>query len=134
MFCLIRYRKSPQFGNIMTVLRIVTNVASEKTSDAASFYRDLLELEPIMDLGWIVTYSSSETMATQINIATEGGSGTPLPDISIEVDNVDAVYERAKLSKLEIVYDLTNEPWGVRRFYTRDPFGKLVNILQHVEI
>ncbi|HYN27676.1 MAG TPA: glyoxalase, partial [Burkholderiales bacterium] len=24
-----------------------------------------------------------------------------------------------------------SEPWGVRRFYVRDPFGKLINILQH---
>lgn len=30
-----------------------------------------------------------------------------------------------------IVANIT-EPWGVRRFYVRDPFGKLVNILQHV--
>ncbi|RVB32138.1 glyoxalase, partial [Mesorhizobium sp. M7A.F.Ca.CA.004.05.1.1] len=22
-------------------------------------------------------------------------------------------------------------PWGVRRFYVRDPFGRLVNILSH---
>jgi hypothetical protein len=25
------------------------------------------------------------------------------------------------------------EPWGVRRFFVRDPLGKLVNILQHEE-
>jgi uncharacterized glyoxalase superfamily protein PhnB len=30
-----------------------------------------------------------------------------------------------------ILYDLTDEPWGVRRFYVRDPFGKVVNILSH---
>ncbi|HWT72019.1 MAG TPA: glyoxalase, partial [Oxalicibacterium sp.] len=24
-----------------------------------------------------------------------------------------------------------SESWGVRRFYVRDPIGKLVNILQH---
>jgi len=24
-----------------------------------------------------------------------------------------------------------DEPWGVRRFYVRAPFGKLVNILAH---
>ena len=30
-----------------------------------------------------------------------------------------------------ILYDLTDEPWGVRRFYIRDPFGKVVNILSH---
>jgi len=25
----------------------------------------------------------------------------------------------------------TDEPWGVRRFYVRDPFGKLFNVLAH---
>ncbi len=24
-----------------------------------------------------------------------------------------------------------SKPWGVRRFYVRDPFGKLVNIISH---
>ena len=33
--------------------------------------------------------------------------------------------------QLEIVYDITDEPWGVRRFYLRDPLGRLVNILSH---
>ncbi len=32
----------------------------------------------------------------------------------------------------KIEYELTDEPWGVRRFYVRDPFGKLVNILSHL--
>jgi len=26
-----------------------------------------------------------------------------------------------------------HEPWGVRRFFVRDPFGKLVNVLSHDE-
>ena len=41
------------------------------------------------------------------------------------------MYERAKVVGLEIVYGIADEPWGVRRFYVRDPFGKLVNILSH---
>jgi ribosomal protein L34E len=32
---------------------------------------------------------------------------------------------------LEIVYRLVYEPRGVRRFYVRDPFGNVVNILAH---
>lgn len=24
-----------------------------------------------------------------------------------------------------------SEPWGVRRFYVKDPLGKLISILQH---
>ena len=31
-----------------------------------------------------------------------------------------------------IAYPLADEPWGVRRFFVRDPFGKLVNIVSHV--
>ena len=43
------------------------------------------------------------------------------------------VYARAKSSGYDIAYDLTDEPWGVRRFYVRDPVGKLLNILSHPE-
>lgn len=36
-----------------------------------------------------------------------------------------------KNSGFEITYKLTDEDWGVRRFFVIDPFGKLVNILSH---
>jgi uncharacterized glyoxalase superfamily protein PhnB len=51
--------------------------------------------------------------------------------LSIEVDDVEAIYRRALAANLKTVYDLTDEPWGVRRFYLRDPLGRLVNILSH---
>ncbi|AFL53118.1 hypothetical protein USDA257_c45800 [Sinorhizobium fredii USDA 257] len=47
------------------------------------------------------------------------------------MDDVDEVYGRAKAAGAEIVYDITDEPWGVRRFFLRDPFGNIVNILSH---
>ena len=31
----------------------------------------------------------------------------------------------------EIVHPLTDEPWGVRRFFVREPNGKVLNILSH---
>jgi hypothetical protein len=30
-----------------------------------------------------------------------------------------------------IVHPLTDEPWGVRRFFVRDPTGVVVNVLGH---
>ena len=72
-------------------------------------------------------------MTVQISIATEGGCGTPVPDLSIEVDDVDTVLEAMKAAGFSIEYGPVDEPWGVRRFYVRDPFGKLVNILAHGE-
>jgi hypothetical protein len=47
-----------------------------------------------MDLGWILTFAAGEAAAPQISIATEGGSGTPVPDLSIEVDNLDEACSR----------------------------------------
>jgi len=70
-------------------------------------------------------------MAVQVSFASEGGSGTPVPDLSIEVDNLEAALERTRQAGISIEYGPASEPWGVRRFYVRDPFGKLVNILQH---
>jgi uncharacterized glyoxalase superfamily protein PhnB len=31
----------------------------------------------------------------------------------------------------EIVHPLTDEEWGVRRFFVRDPNGRVVNVLGH---
>ena len=115
----------------MTVLRIVTNIAADQIQDVQKFYSDLFDLCVVMDHGWIVTLSSGETAPCQISLATEGGSGTEVPDLSIEVDDVDAVHKRAKSLGYDIEYELTNEPWGVRRFYLFDPTGKLLNILSH---
>jgi lactoylglutathione lyase len=84
-----------------------------------------------MDLGWIATYGSHTKSVVQMSFMKEGGSGTAVPDISIEVDDVDEAYHRMKEEKFKIEYHITDEPWGVRRFFVRDPFGKLINILSH---
>ena len=53
------------------------------------------------------------------------------PDVSIEVDDVDAVYDRALAAQAEIVGPLTDEEWGLRRFFVRDPNGAVINVTQH---
>jgi catechol 2,3-dioxygenase-like lactoylglutathione lyase family enzyme len=115
----------------MKVNRIVANVAASDVAAAKPFYRDILGLEPLMDFGWIATYGSSETMQVQISFASEGGSGTPVPDLSIEVDDLDEALHRMQAAGIAIDYGPADEPWGVRRFFVRDPFGRLINILQH---
>ncbi len=117
----------------MTVRRIVANIATGDPARARAFYETLLGLEAVMDLGWIMTFGAPGEAAQtpQLSIASEGGSGTPVPDLSIEVNDVDEVHRRALAAGLEITYGIADEPWGVRRFYVRDPFGKLVNILSH---
>ncbi len=115
----------------MKVLRIVPNLQASDPAAARAFYQTLLGLEGVMDQGWIVTFAADTRMTPQVSIASEGGSGTPVPALSVEVDDVDAVFARARQAGCAIVYPLTDEPWGVRRFYVLDPFGNVVNILAH---
>lgn len=116
----------------MKVLRIVTNVGTTTPGAARRFYQDVLGLEVLMDMGWIETLGSSETMTVQISFMSQGGSGTPVPDLSIEVDDLDAALRRVKKAGIPLEYGPVDEPWGVRRFFVRDPFGRLVNLLTHL--
>lgn len=115
----------------MQVLRIVPNIRAESVEKTRRFYAELLGLETVMDHGWIATLASDESMIAQIGIASEGGSETPVPAVSIEVDDLDEALRRARLLDADIPYGPVDEPWGVRRFYVRDPDGTLLNILTH---
>ena len=117
----------------MTVKRIVMNIATPQVKDVQRFYSALFDLTVAMDLGWIATLQADETVPPQISIASQGGSETQVPDVSIEVDDVDAVYAKAQEMGCKIIYALTDEPWGVRRFYVRDPAGKTINVLAHLD-
>jgi catechol 2,3-dioxygenase-like lactoylglutathione lyase family enzyme len=115
----------------MAVKRIVPNIRAERVNNAKWFYGDVLGLTIVMDQGWILTFAGEGMAPPQISVATEGGSGTPVPDLSIEVDDLDEIYRRVLAAGIAAEYGPTSEPWGVTRFYVRDPFGRLVNIMTH---
>ncbi|MGN7356853.1 VOC family protein [Paenibacillus sp. SAF-054] len=116
----------------MKIKRIVANIETQDLSKASYFYGEVLGLEQLMDMGFIATYGTDEKMSTQISFLSEGGSGTPVPDLSIEVDDLDDALARMKEAGIPVEYGPAEEPWGVRRFFVRDPFGKLINILMHL--
>lgn len=115
----------------MKVLRIVADVETDDVQKADAFYKDVLGLDLAMDHAWIRTYASKAEMTVQVSFASEGGSGTPVQYLSVEVDDLDEAVRIINNANIAIEYGPVSEPWGVRRFYVRDPFGKLINILQH---
>jgi catechol 2,3-dioxygenase-like lactoylglutathione lyase family enzyme len=115
----------------MAVLRIVPNIAAADPAALKAFYGDLLGLSVAMDLGWIVTFAAPGTARPQLNVAREGGGGMPVPDLSIEVDDLDALHRRAAAAGWPVEHGPVTEAWGVRRFFLRDPAGRLVNIMAH---
>jgi catechol 2,3-dioxygenase-like lactoylglutathione lyase family enzyme len=112
-------------------MRIVPNIATKDTERAKAFYKDILGLDVAMDLGWIATFEADALMRPQLSVATHGGSATAVPDLTIEVDDLQEALGRFQKADVMIEYGPVAEPWGVRRFYVRDPFGRLLNIMEH---
>ena len=83
-----------------------------------------------MDLGWIVTFADPGNPSAQISVLTEDATASVVPAASIEVEDVDAAYASAQRLGCEIVHPLTDQPWGVRRFFVCRPIGQRP---QHLE-
>lgn len=115
----------------MTVHRIVTDLRSDDLAAARVFYTRVLGLEVVMDHGWIVTLAQPGHPAIQLSLMTHDATAPVVPAASIQVDDVDAAHAAAVAAGAEIVHPLTDEPWGVRRFFLRDPDGTVVNVLSH---
>jgi predicted enzyme related to lactoylglutathione lyase len=115
----------------MSVTRIMPDLHADDPQSTREFYVDVLGLEVAMDLGWVVTYADPQNRHAQITVIGQDASAPVAPDVSIQVDDVDAVYAEVSRRGLEIVHPLTDEPWGVRRFFVREPTGRVLNILSH---
>ncbi|MFD8998203.1 VOC family protein [Streptomyces abikoensis] len=115
----------------MTVRRVVPNIRSEAGRESREFY-GLLGFEEVMNHGWIMTLASPSSPAAQISVMTDDRTAPVAPDMSVEVDDVDAAYAVMVKSGAEIIHPLQDEEWGVRRFFVRDPSGRVVNVLGHL--
>ncbi len=114
----------------MTVRRIVPDLVVVDPAAGSVFYEQILGLEKVMDFGWICTYASPSNRTAQINLMRTL-PGNVVPNYSVEVADVIAVHARANEAGFDIVYPLTLEPWGVRRFFVRDPNGRVANVMMH---
>ncbi|MFG2142400.1 VOC family protein [Streptomyces sp. NPDC048650] len=116
----------------MSVRRVVPDVLSDSLERSRQFY-GLLGLEEVMNQGWVMTLASPANPTAQLTFMTEDRTAPVMPDMSIEVDDVDAAYAAVLASGAEIVRPLRDEEWGVRRFFVRDPDGQVVNVLGHID-
>ena len=115
----------------MIVRRIVPDLYGDDPAGSRAFYENVIGLEVAMDLGWIVTYASPSNETAQLSVLSSDATAAVIPHVSVQVDDVDAVYEKAVQHGYEIVHPLSDEPWGVRRFFVRDPNGSVINVMRH---
>ena len=116
----------------MSVRRIVPDIRSKQLDTSRQFYVDVLGLEVAMDMGFVLTLRSSTNPTAQVTLMRDDESSAILPQMSVEVADVDDVHARAVSRGSKVVYPLTNEPWGVRRFFVTDPNGTIINVMCHI--
>ena len=118
----------------MTVRRIVADLSVSELAATRAFYVDVLGLQVVMDQGWIVTLADPADPRVQVSLMTHDATAPVVPAISVELgtgQEVDAAYASCLSRGDRIVHPLTDEPWGVHRFFVRDPAGAVVNVLSH---
>jgi uncharacterized glyoxalase superfamily protein PhnB len=114
----------------MSIRRVVPDIRSEAFEESRAFYGRLGFVE-VMNLGWVMTLASPSNPTAQITLMGPDATAAVQPDISIEVDDVDAMHAAMVEAGAEIVHPLQDESWGVRRFFVVDPNGRVVNVVAH---
>jgi catechol 2,3-dioxygenase-like lactoylglutathione lyase family enzyme len=115
----------------MKIKRVVPDIKSDRIEETRDFYAGFLGFQIGMDMGWVITFVSRSNPTAQVTVMREDESAALQPQMSIEVDDVDRAHAMAIERNLRIVYPLSDEPWGVRRFFVADPNGVVINILSH---
>lgn len=115
----------------MTVGRVVANLPAPDPAALARFYADVFGLDLPHDIGWITFLTSDGSQKVELHTASQGGSGTELPAISIVVDDLADTKAAVRKAGAEVVYGPVAEPWGLSRFYVRNPPSNLIKVVDH---
>lgn len=115
------------------ITRIVAYADGDDLAASRDFYVEVLGLQVAMEEP-VLGLTSPDNPTAQILIPPAGMEHPP-PRFGIDVGDpatVDAAHAEAVRRGLRVVYPLTDEPWGVRRFFMEDPSGTVINVLAHL--
>lgn len=113
---------------------ITTDVAA-----TAAFYMQNMGFKPIFESDWYVHLQSIDDPNVSLALLEAGHPTIPPSDLpstglilNFEVDDVDAVYQRARSENWAILKPLCDEAFGQRHFIARDPSGTLIDVIKPI--
>lgn len=115
-------------------------IMTDNVSETATFYRAHFGFAPSFESDWYVHLQSEED--PKVNLAILQGDHETVPEpargrvsgliLNFEVEDVDAVFDRAKKDGLPILLPVRDEDFGQRHFITRDPNGILIDVIKPI--
>lgn len=108
-----------------------------KTTD---FYKQLFGFEAAFDSDWYVHLTLPGNEGVNLAILQAGHETIPNQDattaqgmlINIEVDDVDALWERFTAMDLDILLPIRDEAFGQRHFIVKDPNGVMIDLIKPI--
>jgi catechol 2,3-dioxygenase-like lactoylglutathione lyase family enzyme len=115
------------------IKRVVAYANGDDLAASRDFYVEVLGFDVAME-DPVLGLASPSNPTAQVLIPPRGMEN-PQPRFGIDLggpEAVDAAHDESVRRGLRVVYPLTDEPWGVRRFFVEDPSGTVVNVLAHL--
>ena len=117
------------------------DICSRNLVESKEFYVSLLGFEVIFEIDWYIQLQSPRAEPIQIAFVDINHPSVPTGHqktpqgvvITVELDDIDSVYNKALDLQLPMIVQLCDEEWGQRHFMVEDPNGLLVDVYTMIE-
>lgn len=115
-------------------------ICVESAEASKKFYTSLLDFNIVFELNWYIQLQSPADENLQLAFVQRRHESVPkqfqdTPNgvvVTVEVDDVDTLYDKALDMHYDIALELKDEDWGQRHFMTVDPEGLLVDVVKMI--
>jgi len=121
-------------------MKLNAGVITDKISESKKFYSEVLNFGVTFENEFYLLMHTPGRQAELSFLIPNHPSQAPFFHapfsgngmyITIEVDNVDELYDDIKKKGIEIKVEIRDEPWGDRHFAIQDPNGIGVDIVKY---
>jgi catechol 2,3-dioxygenase-like lactoylglutathione lyase family enzyme len=121
-------------------MKLNAGIITQKLAESKAFYTNVLGFGISFENEFYLLLHTPDHSAELSFLLPDHASQQPLFQpafsgqgvyLTIEVDNVDALYKTIKAKSIPIKIDIRNEPWGDRHFAIEDPNGVGIDIVRY---
>ena len=124
-------------------MKLNAGIVTSKLAESKAFYTNVLGFGITFENEFYLLMHSPNRQAELSFLLPDHASQQPLFQkpfqgqgmyLTIEVEDVDKVYQELKKKKVDIKIDIRDEPWGDRHFAIQDPNGVGIDIVKYTKL
>lgn len=129
-----------QTSKTRNAMKLNAGIITEKLAETKKFYTEVLGFGISFENEFYLLLHTPDKSAEISFLLPNHASQQPLFQkpfkgegmyLTIEVDDVDALYQDLKKKGVSIKIDIRNEPWGDRHFAIQDPNGIGIDLVKY---